>query len=163
MPKVRIDLDLERCVACYACVVACLDQHCDVNESGPALRKAFRFENADGVIKCMSIGCMHCADAPCLAACPTGAIYRDAETSLVQVDSSVCIGCRSCLMACPFGAPQFTPENRMVKCDGCLERIRHGLEPVCVKTCPSGALSLVRENEPVRSGSLRRRVFGNEL
>ncbi len=66
-------------------------------------------------------------------------------------------------MACPFGAPQFTPENRMVKCDGCLERIRHGLEPVCVTTCPSGALSLVRENAPARRGSLRRRVCGNEL
>ena len=40
---------------------------------------------------------------------------------------------------------------------------RHGLEPVCVKTCPSGALSLRDENEPSRAGSLRRRVFGNEL
>ena len=163
MTKVRIDLDLDRCVACYACVVACLDQHYGIEEEGPALRRAFRFENAEGTIRCISIGCMHCADAPCLAACPTGAVYRDEETGLVQADSSVCIGCRSCLMACPFGAPQFTEENRMVKCDGCLERIRHGLEPVCVKTCPSGALSLRRENEPARADSLRRRVFGNEL
>jgi len=161
--KVIVDLDLSRCVACYACVVACKDQHYDVDEQGPAFRKALRYENDQGVIKCISIGCMHCADSPCMAACPTGAIYRDEETGLVQVDSSSCIGCRSCLMACPFGAPKFTAENRMVKCDGCAERIKQGLEPVCVKTCPSGALFLREQNEHNRTDSLRRRVFGDEL
>jgi carbon-monoxide dehydrogenase iron sulfur subunit/anaerobic dimethyl sulfoxide reductase subunit B (iron-sulfur subunit) len=128
-------------------VVSCKDQHYDVDEQGPALRKALRYENEDGVIKCMSIGCMHCADAPCMAACPTGAIYRDEETSLVQVDSSACIGCRSCLMACPFGAPKFTADNRMTKCDGCIERVKRGLEPVCVKTCPNHLISLVPDTK----------------
>ena len=163
MAKVIVDLDPTRCVTCYACVVSCKDQHYDVDEQGPALRKALRYENEDGVIKCMSIGCMHCADAPCMAACPTGAIYRDEETSLVQVDSSACIGCRSCLAACPFGAPKFTADNRMTKCDGCIERVKRGLEPVCVKTCPTGALFLRKENEPSRADSLLRRIFGDQL
>lgn len=163
MEKVVVDLDLNRCVGCFACVIACQDQHYDVDEEGPAFRRAVRYENDEGLIKCVSIGCMHCADAPCLAACPTGAVWRDQETGLVQADSSLCIGCRSCLMACPFGAPKFTEENRMVKCDGCLVRIQQGLEPVCVKTCPSGALFLRKQNEPNRTDSLRRRVFGEEL
>lgn len=163
MPKIVMDLDLNRCVCCYACVVACNDQHYDVDEEGPSLRKAIRYENKAGHIKCMAVGCMHCADAPCLAACPTGAVYRDEKTALVQTDPSLCIGCRSCLAACPFGAPQFTAENKMVKCDGCLSRIRCGKLPACVKTCPSGALSLREEGEDPRRDTLRRRVFGTEL
>lgn len=159
MAKVMIDLDLNRCVCCYACVIACQDQHYDIDEDGPALRRALRYENDQGVIKCLSIGCMHCADAPCLMACPTGAIWRDENTGLVQVDNSQCVGCRSCLMACPFGSPKFTSENRMVKCDGCLVRLTQGLLPVCVKTCPSGALSIHKENTPRPTDSLRRRIF----
>lgn len=144
MGRVRIHLDQGRCVCCYACVVACQDLHYDVDQEGPALRRAVRRENEAGEIYCTSLGCMHCDNAPCLAACPTGAIRRDEETGLVQVEQSRCVGCRSCLRACPFQVPQFTAENKMVKCDGCLERIRAGRLPVCVQTCPSGALTLRR-------------------
>lgn len=144
MGRIDIHLDPGRCVCCYACVIACQDLHYDVDEEGPALRRAIRKETEAGEIRCTSIGCMHCADAPCLAACPTGAIWRDEDTGLVQVDRSRCVGCRSCLRACPFQVPQFTAENKMVKCDGCLDRIRAGRLPACVQTCPSGALSLRR-------------------
>lgn len=144
MGRIEIHLDPGRCVCCYACVIACQDLHYDVDEKGPALRRAIRKETETGEIRCTSIGCMHCADAPCLAVCPTGAIRRDEDTGLVQVDRSRCVGCRSCLRACPFQVPQFTAENKMVKCDGCLDRIRAGRLPVCVQTCPSGALSLRR-------------------
>lgn len=142
MGTVNIHMDPGRCVCCYACVIACQDLHYDVDEEGPALRRAVRQETETGEIRCISIGCMHCGNAPCLSACPTGAIWRDGDTGLVQVDQSRCVGCRSCFEACPFQVPQFTTNSKMVKCDGCLERIRAGRLPVCVQTCPSGALSL---------------------
>lgn len=129
-------------MACYACVVACLDAHCEVDEAGPMLRRAVRRENDRGEIHCASFSCMHCRDARCMAACPTGAIYRDRETQLVLVEPDRCVGCRSCLAACPFGIPAFTSENKMVKCDGCIQRIRRGRLPLCVQTCPSKALTL---------------------
>lgn len=147
MARVQIKLDEKRCVCCYACVVACLDAHCGIDANAPALRRAERREDAAGTIRCTAVGCLHCANAPCLASCPTGAIYRDDETSLVLVESDKCIGCRKCLASCPVKAPKFTEENKMVKCDGCVERVKRGELPLCVKTCPSGALSLVWEKE----------------
>ena len=48
-------------------------------------------------------------------------------------------------MACPFGAPSFGADGKMRKCDGCVTRIRNGLEPACVRNCPTGALRCVDE------------------
>lgn len=59
-------------------------------------------------------------------------------------DQDKCIGCHSCAMACPYGAPtflSFDERDKMVKCDGCIERLRNGLEPACVRACPVGALT----------------------
>lgn len=91
---------------------------------------------------------MHCTDAPCVAACPTGCLRKDEETGLTVYDNSVCIGCHSCLMACPFEAPSFTAAGKMVKCDGCIERQRHGLLPACVRVCPFDALKMVDAETP---------------
>jgi anaerobic dimethyl sulfoxide reductase subunit B len=158
MAKRKLDLDLDRCVGCFACVVACNDQHYDINEEGPSLRQVVSYENEEKrMISTIAISCMHCEDTPCLFACPTGAIYKDAESGLVQVDRSKCIGCHSCLMACPFGAPKFDSENKMTKCDGCLERVKHGLEPVCVKTCPSGAIKF-EETSDIEKEKLDKRL-----
>lgn len=143
--RYTIKLDQNRCVCCYACEVACLERHYDINETGPALRVAIREENENGEIRCYTRACAHCRNAKCIEVCPTGAIYRDEETNLVQVDSSRCIGCRKCALACPFDAPKFKSDGRMIKCDGCIDHIRRGEEPVCVKTCPSGALTLVKQ------------------
>ena len=95
--------------------------------------------------KCTSCGacaiaCMHCPDAPCVAACPSACIAKDPETNLTIFDNTNCIGCHSCAMACPFGIPSFNEEGKMQKCDGCAVRIQNGLEPACVRACPAGAL-----------------------
>ena len=50
-------------------------------------------------------------------------------------------------MACPFAAPTYNKEGKMEKCDGCLTRVKHGLEPACVRVCPFGALQLVEKEE----------------
>lgn len=151
MERRIFDLDLGRCCACSACVVACMDQNdFDTAVGAPPPRKAFEWEApSESGIGCQffSVACMHCADAPCIAACPTGCISRDPETGLVVYDNTGCIGCRGCSMACPFGAPTYRRDGKMTKCDGCNERLRHGLQPACVKACPTGALRCLTEEE----------------
>lgn len=154
----NIYIDLDRCVGCFACVVACIDQNYEIEQDGPSFRTVVKYENEkDQTIKYASIGCMHCEDSPCLFVCPTGAIYKEEDTGLVQVNREKCIGCRKCLKACPFEVPKFDKDNKMIKCDGCLERIRHGLEPVCVRTCPSKALKL-KEGKSINSDKFKKKL-----
>ena len=149
---IMLDLDLKKCTACGACAIACMDQNDIDTEKGiRPFRTVFDWEkrgcggNAEYVH--ISIECMHCTDAPCVTACPCACIRKDAETGLTIYDNASCIGCHSCAMACPFGIPAFNEEGRMQKCDGCAVRVRHGLEPACVKVCPSRALHLVHTGE----------------
>ena len=95
----------------------------------------------------LSVACMHCDDAPCVMGCPSACLYKDPESGLTLFDNTNCIGCHSCAMACPFGAPSFNDEGKMVKCDGCVERLRQGLIPACVRVCPTGALTCVPESQ----------------
>ena len=45
--------------------------------------------------------CVNCADAPCIAACPKGAVFRDASVPVVRINEEKCIGCGECVTACP--------------------------------------------------------------
>ena len=143
--KMIFDLDMDRCCACGACAVACMDQNdIEITEEHP-LRKVFAMEGTNGHAY-ISMACMHCEDAPCIVACPVGCLSKD-ERGLTVYDSTSCIGCHSCAMACPFGAPTYTRFGKMQKCDGCAERLSHGLEPACVRTCSLGALKVYTEEE----------------
>lgn len=137
-----ITLKSDRCTGCYACAVACMDQHYDVDEEFLCFRHVLHMEqeHEDG-IRFASAGCMNCDDTPCVFACPTGAVFRDEGTGFVAVRQSKCIGCHSCLLACPYGAPRFDRNNKMHKCDGCNDRVKAGLLPACVAVCPTKALS----------------------
>ena len=145
------DLNTDRCVGCGACAVACMDQNdTDLERGEQPLRVVSTLEQRyRGVPEWsyMSVACMHCEDAPCIKACPCGCISKDPETNFTVFDNTNCIGCHSCSMACPFGAPKFTPEGKMVKCDGCVERVKAGLQPACVKVCPYDALKLYTREE----------------
>ena len=140
MDKKIFDLDLDRCVGCYACVVACMDQNDIEPTDEDFLWRDVASLLDKGRIQYASIACMHCDDAPCIVSCPTGAISRDEETRSVEPDKAKCIGCHSCIMACPFGAPKFDADGKMVKCTGCSIRVKNGLIPACVRICPSKAL-----------------------
>ncbi len=142
--KLRLKLDVEKCVACGACAVACMDQNdIDTEETSPFRRIADYEEN--GKYNYISVSCMHCDDAACIEGCPVGCIRKDPKTDLTVYDNTNCIGCRSCSMACPVGAPSFL-DGKMIKCDGCITRLEYGYQPACVLVCPTKALQMVDED-----------------
>ena len=99
-------------------------------------------------------GCMHCEDPGCLKACPSpGAIVKYAN-GIVDFISENCIGCGYCVKGCPFDVPRISQkDNKAYKCTLCSDRVGVGLEPACVKTCPTGAISFGTKDDMVHHRS----------
>ncbi|MBA7674662.1 Anaerobic dimethyl sulfoxide reductase chain B [subsurface metagenome] len=140
--------DQTRCTGCYACVVACKDWH-DV-PPGPAswlrVSTIIRGKYPNPFLAFRVNFCYHCVNAPCVAACPAGAISKRGEDGIVVVDRDKCVGqdeCgHPCSLECPYNAPQFGAEDnpKMQKCDFCLEEWVQGKQPICVRSCTMRAL-----------------------
>lgn len=146
--KYVLDLNIDLCVACGACAIACMDQNDIDTEHGEApFRVVYDLESGSGKLTYVSVSCMHCQDAPCVQACPVGCLRKEEDTGFIIAESTNCIGCHSCSLACPFGAPSFAADGKMHKCDGCFTRVKCGLDPACVRHCPTGALQLRTEEE----------------
>lgn len=143
-----IILDAERCVKCESCTVACLDQN-DLAGGPDTWRNVFAFEEGKFPqvrVTAISVSCQHCVDAPCVAVCPTGAVFKQ-DNGVVVVAKENCIGCQNCADACPFGVPRFDNDGKMEKCGLCAERVENGMEPACVRICPTKALRLANIDE----------------
>ena len=107
--------------------------------------------------------CKHCAHAPCLEACPTGAIIRT-EFDTVYVQQDICNGCGYCVVACPFGviARDEQGDHTAHKCTLCYDRMKDGIEPACAKACPTdsiqfGEVATLKEHARQRLGLLQQR------
>ena len=88
----------------------------------------------------MSDVCKHCHNAPCLEACPTGALFKT-EFDTVVVQQDICNGCGYCIPACPFGVVDLSPlDGKAHKCTLCYDRLKGGLEPACAKACPTDSI-----------------------
>ena len=88
----------------------------------------------------MSDVCKHCHNAPCVEACPTGALFRT-EFDTVVVQQDICNGCGYCVPACPFGVVGIsTLDGKAHKCTLCYDRLKGGLEPACAKSCPTDSI-----------------------
>jgi formate dehydrogenase iron-sulfur subunit len=84
--------------------------------------------------------CKHCDPAPCLEACPTGAIFRT-EFDTVVVQQDICNGCGYCVPACPFGVIDLDEvDGKAHKCTMCYDRLKGGMEPACSKVCPTDSI-----------------------
>jgi sulfite dehydrogenase (quinone) subunit SoeB len=161
--KLGLVIDLDTCVGCHACVVACkgwndASQTSGLNDADPygaAPEGAFlnrvhsyEIQPDQGVARLVHLpkSCLHCDDAPCVTVCPTGASYKRAEDGIVLVNEADCIGCGLCAWACPYGAREMDPvEKVMKKCTLCVDRIysdtlpEEDRIPACVRTCPTNA------------------------
>jgi len=140
--KLTLMADISLCVGCYACEVACKQEH-DLPE-GPKWIKAVQIgpKEIGGklVMDFVPMHCRHCENPPCIQACPVSAICKRND-GIVLFNEELCIGCNDCIEACPFGAPQYNPEKEVVQaCNLCYERIDQGLLPACVQNCPTQAL-----------------------
>ena len=134
-------INIDRCVQCHACEVAC-KVHNEI-EFGIRWRKVVGIwagQYPDLTNRTISYACMHCGEPNCAAECPALAITKRREDGIVVGDPDACIGCRLCAESCPFGAPQYGEDGKMQKCDLCVDRIVQGNQPVCVETCPGEAL-----------------------
>ncbi len=88
----------------------------------------------------MSDVCKHCHNAPCIEACPTGALFHT-EFGTVVVQQDICNGCGYCVPACPFGVVDLnTIDGKVHKCTLCYDRLKGGLEPACSKACPTDSI-----------------------
>ncbi len=141
----KVALDPLKCTACRTCELQCSithsrsgTLHSAVFESPPSLSRV-KVSWTPGLN--VPVRCVHCEDAPCLLACPVGAIEEEKATGTVQVREERCIGCFTCLLVCPYGAVRLSFDRRKaLKCDGCASRLREGLEPACASGCPTKAL-----------------------
>jgi len=135
-------VDIELCVGCFACEVACKQEHnLPVSERWIRVVKAGP-KKVGGKLRMHFVPerCRHCGKPPCLDACPVGAISKRCD-AIVLFNEELCIGCTVCIEVCPFGAPQYNPERNIVEaCNLCIERVDRGLEPSCVQNCPTEAL-----------------------
>lgn len=140
--------DQARCTGCHICIARCKKWHRDTPNGLANLLIVPTKEKGkylDTGMTYMFVPCYHCAEPPCVPACPVGAITKREEDGVVVVDSETCLGkdnCELCREACPYDVPQFETGNnaRMHKCDLCLDRLAEEKSPICVEVCPLRAL-----------------------
>ncbi len=149
-------IDAGKCAeGCDACVRGCNEEHGLRGQGRPAtdaqwIRKLDVRGPEKGRAFSLPMMCQHCASAPCVDVCPTGASFRRAD-GIVLVDKHTCIGCRYCMLACPYKARSFIHENlrdqlphaprgrgTVESCTLCVHRVDadgEAAQPACAEAC----------------------------
>jgi len=178
-------IDVTKCIGCKACQVACMEWNdlrddvgtnfgslqnpADLSDRSWTLMRFTEYENSKGDLEWLirKDGCMHCADPGCLKACPApGAIVQYAN-GIVDFQEENCIGCGNCVTGCPFDIPRISRrDHKAYKCTLCSDRVSVGMEPACIKACPTGALVFgtkedMHEHAAERIEDLKSRGFEN--
>ncbi|QBC31188.1 formate dehydrogenase subunit beta [Pandoraea sp. XY-2] len=178
-------IDTSKCIGCKACQTACMewndlrdevgtnvgvyDNPADLTADSWTLMRFTEYENPKGDLEWLirKDGCMHCENPGCLKACPSpGAIVQYAN-GIVDFHEEACIGCGYCITGCPFNIPRISQkDHKAYKCTLCSDRVSVGLEPACVKTCPTGAIlfgtkDAMKDQAAERIEDLKSRGFEN--
>lgn len=153
MPVKTIVVNLDKCMGCRSCEIACAlwrDSPTQVlikatrEVPKPVTRVRVR---GDGDGAPIPIRCTQCEDAPCAYACPSQALQQ-LPGGGVTLDTSRCVGCFMCTVVCPFGAViPLADRLSVLKCDGCLDME----EAACMRACPTGAIQYIDERVCERS------------
>jgi len=153
-------IDISKCIGCKACQVACMEWNDlrdqvghntgtyqnppDLDGATWTLMRFYEVEPEQNRLEWLirKDGCMHCADPGCLAACPAPGAIVQYSNGIVDFNEDNCIGCGYCITGCPFDIPRLSKkDHKAYKCTLCSDRVSVGLEPACVKTCPTGAIT----------------------
>ncbi len=134
--------DLNKCVGCHACVVACqIENGKDQYVPWREINTFNSYQHPDLPVFHFSMACNHCEEAPCMNSCPALAYTRDLDKGTIVHHANRCIGCSYCTWACPYDAPKFVQQNGVVeKCTSCQHRVEENEKPACANLCPTGAL-----------------------
>jgi len=152
MNQKNIYIDIEYCIGCQACEIACKQENnipvgikwINVVKVGPRM--------VEGKLRMdfVPMLCKHCAKAPCIDACPEKAMTKRSD-GIVLINQELCIGCMACAEACSFGAIQLNPQTQAAEmCTLCVHLVDAGLEPACVRACPSQCMYFGDINELMR-------------
>ncbi len=164
----RVICDIDRCMACRSCELACWSAHAPRGAtpravdfpagaplSAPLPRVRVQAVDAGGSIRrtrALALQCRRCGEPACAEACISGGLQKDASRG-VTLDPKRCVACWSCIMVCPFGAVRAdVAAHHAVLCDLCEGRE----EPACVAACPTGALKVEEDTRASRSARRRR-------
>ena len=166
-------IDISKCIGCKACQSACMEwndlrdtvgeQHGtydnprDLSDESWTVMRFYEVE-PNGKLEWLirKDGCMHCADPGCLKACPSPGAIVQYSNGVVDFHQENCIGCGYCITGCPFNIPRISKkDNKAYKCTLCSDRVSVGLEPACVKTCPTGAITFGSKEDMIEHASER--------
>jgi len=167
-------IDISKCIGCKACQVACgewndvrdavghnvgvYDNPADLSADTWTVMRFTEYEEENGRLEWLirKDGCMHCADPGCLKACPAPGAIVQYSNGIVDFIEEHCIGCGSCVTGCPFNIPRISKQdNKAYKCTLCSDRVGVGLEPACVKTCPTGAINFGSKEDMIEQADGR--------
>jgi formate dehydrogenase iron-sulfur subunit len=167
-------IDISKCIGCKACQVACMewndlrdsvgknvgvyDNPADLSDQSWTVMRFSEVEVQTGKLEWLirKDGCLHCTDPGCLKACPAPGAVVQYSNGIVDFHEENCIGCGYCIMGCPFNIPRLSKnDNKAYKCTLCSDRVVVGLEPACVKTCPTGAITFGSKEDMIHSADER--------
>ena len=178
-------IDVSKCIGCKACQVACMqwndlrdevgtcagtyDNPRDMTDQSWTVMRYAEVESEERGLEWLirKDGCMHCADPGCLKACPSPGAIIQYKNGIVDFHQENCIGCGYCVSGCPFNVPRISQkDSKAYKCTLCSDRVAVGLEPACVKVCPTGSISFgskvdMQELAAERVTELKERGFKN--
>jgi len=158
--KVAKLIDVSKCIGCKACQVACMewndirddvgtnlgvyDNPIDLTDRSWTVMRFYEEELPGKGLQWLIVkdGCLHCDDPACLRACPAPGALVQYANGIVDFQQEQCIGCGYCQTACPFNIPRYSvKDEKAYKCTLCSDRVAVGLEPACIKACPTQALT----------------------
>jgi tetrathionate reductase subunit B len=153
-------IDITKCNGCYNCQIACKDEHVgndwtpiakpqpDTGQFWMRVEDIVRGQVPKVKVAYMHHMCQHCADAPCIKACKSNAIYQRPDGAVI-IDPTKCTGQKLCLDACPYGVIYYNNDLQLAqKCTWCAHLLDKGwTEPRCVDACPTGALKFGEEED----------------
>jgi Fe-S-cluster-containing dehydrogenase component len=154
MTRMAIAFDLDKCLGCHACVVACRQQN--HLPAGSTRNKVLRIGPSTVSSKdtpphlemyFLPLLCQHCESPRCVQVCPTGAAVQRKD-GVVLIDKVRCINCRFCVTACPYGQIYYNEEDVIEKCTLCVDLTDHGQKPACVKVCMANCISFGDLDDP---------------